>query len=74
VEGERPFYSSGVRGPYSQVDLQSLAQADAAAFRFLILNIDIADSFEGPCLLKERGDVASNVQGLLMVIADTGGI
>src|SRR5690348_18424563 len=59
VESKRPFYSSGMRGPHSQVDLQCLAQAPGATFRFLILDFAIADPFEGPRLLKECGDFRS---------------
>jgi len=62
-------YAPGASGSDALVDRQSLPQVRCGLGGVAVVQVAVADSFEGACLLKGNAQVAGDGQGLSVVVA-----
>ena len=64
----------GARGADALVDGECLLQVGGGLAEVLVLQVAVAESFQGACLFGGRAEVAGDGQGLGVVLAGLGGV
>src|SRR5271167_3096761 len=67
-------YACRVRGSDLAIQSERTAEVPVVIPRFCLVDFAVADAFERAGLLKDRGDAAGNLEGLLVMSAGLGGI